>query len=338
MEIIRVGIALDDRCFAQALVRGLARECKAMMFVLLNGKEEQDCDLILTSQSSEEGRFVQLVRSFGQDRLEKPPFRLYQYKDSRQMIDDLLFIYFKLTGRIMDYRSDSRCRIFVFTAGSGGCGTTVTSLALTRVMWKVYGRRGLYINLCPINDSRKYLPGEETERFLRLLYYLDTGRDFPMDSFISCGEEMDYISTALLNPYFNQVSPGLLQQLLERLDGLGRYDFLTLDVGNHLERRSDSLLQKADAVVFLWNDREFFPGEYAKIVSREIKKLAGAGIFLSVHNFAEDDSGADKDGIYISHSNELNHLAANGVFSIPLTKSYGIEVTALAEKLAEVLE
>lgn len=337
MEVIRVGIALDDRCFARALVRGLARECKAMMFVLLDGEEQPDCDLILTSQSSEEKHVVQLVRLCGQDRLEQPPFRLYRYYDSRRMVESISFIYYRLTGVAVDYHTDEQCKVVLFAAGAGRCGTTVTALAVSRMIWKLYGKRGLYLNLCPLNDSAKYLSCDGEERFLRLLYYLDTEKDFPLDSFIRSEEEMGYIPAPLVNPYFHEVDAEVLRRLLEKLKTAGQYDFLVLDVGNHLERRNTELLYKADAVVFLWDDRAIFPGKYAEAVFREIKEQSREGMFIPVHNFAEDDRQIAEGEFCISAHAELTADCSDGVFAIPLTKSYGIEITALAEKLTEVL-
>ena len=115
MEIIKVGIYHDDRVFARALAIGLARESRTIHFVLINNMDsKEELDLILSSRESDNPKVVQLVQNQELKQRDATPYRLFQYEESRSLIDDLLFIYFKMTGRVLEYRGTSKCRLLTF--------------------------------------------------------------------------------------------------------------------------------------------------------------------------------------------------------------------------------
>lgn len=124
----------------------------------------------------------------------------------------------------------------------------------------IYGAKSLYMNLCPLDDSRKYLEEEGEESLLKLLYYLEQDRAFPLGSFITETEEIDYVNTGVINTYFNEMRPLLMERFLKKMDSLGKYDFLILDMGNHLCRENKKLLAGADCAVLISDGERSRPG------------------------------------------------------------------------------
>ena len=95
MEIIKVGIYHDDRVFARALAIGLARESRTIHFVLINNMDsKEELDMILSSRESDNPKVVQLVQNQELKQRDATPYRLFQYEESRSLIDDLLFYLF----------------------------------------------------------------------------------------------------------------------------------------------------------------------------------------------------------------------------------------------------
>lgn len=338
MEMIKVGIYHDDAAFARALAIGLARESRTILFVLMEKQDTaEELDLVLSSERSEKPEFVQLVHYQEMEHSDSPPYRLYQYKESRSLIDDLLFIYFKMTDRVLEYKGTCRCRLMTLVSDAGGSGTTMTGIAMAKTLNRVYGLQVLYLNLCPVDDSKKYLRSDRTANMLKLLYYLDTGKKFPLESFISRGEEMDYINTDVINAYFNDIKPALMTQFLKKVDELGRYDYLMFDMSSHFSRENRRIMENCDLVVFIhrWHNKE--PTAYYEAVSQEVRKNAGGLRFLTIVNFAGDDWPAETcEAMWISEDRKALRLdKKEGVFEIDLSKNYGIEIAAIAKRIVE---
>ena len=329
MEVIKVGICLEDRAFGEALAVGLAREAGSMRFFLLERVSEGDfCDLILSSGSEADDRVVEMVRdSQAHNCTGPPPYKVYRYKETQNLISDLVFIYFRLTGKVIEHRGSSVCRLIVFLADGGGCGTTSTALASARMLYRIYGAKSLYMNLCPLDDSRKYLEEEGEESLLKLLYYLEQDRAFPLGSFITETEEIDYVNTGVINTYFNEMRPLLMERFLKKMDSLGKYDFLILDMGNHLCRENKKLLAGADCAVLMSDGERSRPGKYREKISREIFKRVERGRLLYVKNFVGDDwTEEDTRQLCITKQEEQK---------LQLEWSYGTEISMLAREIME---
>lgn len=328
MEVIKVGICLDDRTFGQALAIGLAREAAGIRFYILDRPEAGAfCDLILSSGPGDDERFVEMVRDPAAQNNSEPPYRVYRYKESQNLINDLLFIYFRKTGKVLENCGSANCRLVLFLAEGGGCGTTSMALSSARMLYQIYGSRSLYMNLCPIDDSKKYLEDGGEESLLKLLYYLDQNRNFPIESFITETEEVDYVNTNVINTYFNEMKPNLMNRFLEKVDKLGKYDFLIVDIGNHLSRENKKLLSGADCVVLISDGQRIRPGRYRERISEEITKRVERGKLLYVKNFAGDDwNEEDSDKLCVTRQEDSD---------LRLIRNYGNEIGIIAKEIME---
>ena len=80
-----------------------------------------------------------------------------------------------------------------------------------------------------------------------------------------------------------------MERFLKKMDSLGKYDFLILDMGNHLCRENKKLLAGADCAVLISDGERSRPGKYREKISREIFKRVERGRLLYVKNFVGDD-------------------------------------------------
>lgn len=339
MEIIKVGIFLQDRDFAQAMARGLARECKKMNFYLLGNLDEKDAyDLILSTEPADDPKVVLLDHIPRNENIAgQPPFCLYKYRESQTLIHQLLFIYFKLTGKNIEHKGMAKSRLLIFASVTGGCGATSLSVAAAESLRILYGSRCLYVNLCPVNDAVRYLHFDESENLLKLFYYLDRDVDFPVESLITHTDNMDFFSTGLFNSYFGEMTPMRIEGFLERIEKLCVYDFVLLDIGNHFCRGNKELLGYADLAVLISREDMKLPGKYLERVTGEIERRVESGRLVSVVNYTgaswhQDES---QDIIHISEDQDAFRERDDGLLEPVLTGNYGMEVSALARKIME---
>lgn len=352
MALIKAGIFLKDRIFAEAFAEGLSRQAGPIRFYLLSAFEEGNfCDLILAEPDWDRGEcmfgegvsessrcgIVELVRQPGEENLfGKPPYRIYRYKESPNLLNDLLFVYFKMTGRSLENYGDAKCRIIVFLSECGGCGATSIALASARMLYQIYGSRVLYLNLCPLNDTGDDKDGRESGRFVKLLYYLQQNREFPISSFITEEEELDCVDTGIVNGYFNEMKPLYMQRLLEKIGRLGKYDFLFLDIGNHLSRENRNLISGAECTVLVSDGERKRSGKYRNIISREITKKLEHGRIIHIRNFADDSWEDDNaDETELSEGEEIFCISRQRDGNLQLTQNFGNEVSEVAKVIME---
>ena len=281
--MMKVGVNLKDQDFARALVKGLAAEGRNIFFSLcdLNDEaEDGDFDLVVTDRVMNAPHHIQLVKcSEAAECLDGPPYRIFAYEDARNFVSKLLHIYFLETGRNLEFSGDSRCKILVFSSLSACLDATALALATGEMLDRYFGCRCLYLNLCPIDGSKCFLPESSSKGLLTLLYYLSQDRDFPLTSFIKKSLHVDAIDTKTLNPYFDELDVALVRRLLKKIDDMGSYDYLLLDVGNHFSRGNKSFLSLAEEVILVTDRQDQIPAPFFHSVLRLLEE-AGAGCYI----------------------------------------------------------
>lgn len=277
--MMKVGVELNDRDFAQALVRGLASEGRKICFVLLeDGCSEQDFDLILTNRERDGTRYVLLVSHPDEVCIfEGPPYRIFRYQDAKSFVSQLLFIYYRETGRNLEFAGEFHCKPLVFTSVSGGPASTALALSMAELLDKHFGCRCLYLNLCPIDGSKRFINGNGGRGLLTLLYYLEQEKDFPMTSFISKTLHVDHIDTYISNPYFDELHPLQLHRLLKKIDEMGIYSYLLLDIGNHLSRGNKQIFSQGTDVILVTEKEDRLPEPFFEEFLKLLEQFCDGG-------------------------------------------------------------
>lgn len=277
--MMKVGVQLKDTDFARALVRGLSAEGRNLCFAFVDDfAGDEGFDLVLTDQEERSSRYVLLVKDPEETRIyDGSPYRIFRYTNARDFVSGLLYIYHRETGRNLEFAGDTRCKILVFASVSGEPDATAIALATGELLDKHFGCRCLYLNLCPIDGSKRFLPDGSGHGFLKLLYYLSQERDFPLSSFIRQYFQKDYIDISFSNPYFDELDSLRLHRLLKKIDELGQYDYLILDVGNHLTRGNKTVLAQAEEIVLVSAEENRLPAPFFQKITDLLERLGGQG-------------------------------------------------------------
>ena len=151
---------------------------------------------------------------------------------------------------------------------------------------------------------------------MKLLYYLDQEKEFPISAFSTEREELDFVNTGVINSYFSEMKPFLMRRFLNKIDQLGKYDFLIVDMGNHLSRENRKMLGYADCTVMLCDSQRVRPGKYRQRIARE-----------RVENFADD--------MVCEQEPQTLYIAAQRDTDLRLEKNYGMEIGILAREIME---
>ena len=323
---MKVGVQLDDEDFARALVRGLAVESRNICFLMGRADETGlEADLILSENASGLKKEICLVETLEEERIyDGPPYRIYRYRDAGAFVGNLVHIYYLETGKNPVLCGDIRCRTLCFTSLSGGSEATALAILTGQILYKHYGARCLYLNLCPLDGSKRFLPDCDSKGLLTLLYYLDQKKDFPLDPFIETGSSVDHIRTSLSNSYFDELGLEQLKRLLQKIDDLGTYTFLLLDLGNHLTRNHKVLLGQSEEAILVSGSKDLQPASFFSRVKGLLEDLVPEGRLRVV-------------SLDLSKSEEENacELLENGLLDLSAMKGVQWEAGPLAKKLME---
>lgn len=335
MERLKVGIAMKDGSFAAALVRGLSREAGNMLFTILcEPWKTENFNLVLTDFEADEisdaglneGECIRLTSAEEGEDAED----IFKYEDCRTLVNRMIYIFYERTGRVAEYRGNSSYRVIVFGQVSGGCGATSAALGTAAMLGTIYGARCLYLNLCPFDDSKRYIEESHKEGLVRLLYHLHRDEDFPLESFIGESEFVDSFMTGVINKYALEMDGVMFNRLLKAVERLGRYDYFIVDVGNFLHRTNLKLLEAADCLVLLCREEAGQRPAYMDRIYEEIEQRTGKSL-IKVVNFADEyDEGL---GISVDHS---AFVKMGGRVKIDINGNYGLEVAAVAREIAGV--
>lgn len=277
--MMKVGVQLKDTDFARALVRGLSAEGRNLCFAFGDDfAGDEDFDLVLTDQAERSSRHVLLVTDPEETRIyDGSPYRIFRYTHARDFISSLLYILHHETGRNLEFVGDTCCKTLVFASVSGEPDATAIALATGELLYKHFGCRCLYLNMCPIDGSKRFLPDGSGQGFLTLLYYLSQEKEFPLSSFIRQYFQKDYIDISFSNPYFDELDSLRLHRLLKKIDELGQYTYLILDVGNHLTRGNKTVLAQAEEIILVSAEENRLPAPFFQKITGLLERLGGQG-------------------------------------------------------------
>ena len=349
MERMKIGIAIKNENYGKIFARGLSMVSHNMTYYVLGEgnkiSEEPDPDVILSDLPYEE--LVELGLE------QKPVIELshedkdeciFIFDDTRTIVDRIVYFYYEKTGKLAEYRGNSKSRLLVFCGLSGGCGVTSTALSVARMLETIYGSYCLYLNICPVDDSRRYLEERDGGGMLKLLYHLTREDDFPIESFIEEEEGLFSFATRAMNKYAMEIDDVLFNRLLGIVEKLGKYDYVIVDAGNCWSRSRLKILEPADCVVLVSKDHKGGKFAYEDSARAEIARYAGDDL-LEVVNFAPDDDDADNIGwddpeseahAMVLSENGQAFIPMGGRVRIDLKGNYGLEIAAIAKKIVEV--
>lgn len=351
MAIITVGILSEDMNYGKALAKGLSREASPMEFFVMdkNSWDSQsgldiasDLDMVLTDMDICGENIIRLMDTPQCENIYgESPFAVFRYKKSRSLINDLLFVYFKLTGKRVECKNDEGARIIAFGGMSGGAGTTSTAIATAIMMHRLYGKRSIYLNVSPLDDSMKYLGANQATDIVKLLYYLESDPEgdmnIPVESFINeyC-EGLDYLSSSLFGITLNSASQDTLMRLLGKIQDLGKYECVIVDMGTSLTKFNSPISTIFDKVILTERvDKAAAPWFTENISPRATHIYGEENLFHINTFFGPIDYDRDYQSQFLLEYDEGVFVERDGLIAINLSGGFGTQIKELVIKLEE---
>ncbi len=164
------------------------------------------------------------------------------------ILDALNQLWFWRMGRPAEYLSLSRVSSAAFCGAGGGSGVTACALSCARMLHEVYGRKCLYLNMTPVDDSGNYLKKEGSCSLLPLLYALKRGRHVPILPYLAEDAGVWYFRGTVTG-LDEHVGAADLDMLIAELQRQGGFHHILLDFGTGLTEHHIELMQSCGAVL-----------------------------------------------------------------------------------------
>lgn len=195
------------------------------------------------------GRIAALVERAGEAEGEWPEIMLFQ---------PLSGILAGIRGLMTDASAGEECRLWTVFSASGGAGKTTAALNLARQAGE-RGMRVLYLNLEPLNATSGLTGCPEPDSLSRLLYALQTGADrFDAEWARRVRHHprllADFIDAPEWPAERTAMTPELLEALIGRLRGMGRYDLVIADPDSGVSDWHARLISLSGRVLWLVPD------------------------------------------------------------------------------------
>lgn len=365
METVRIGVIVEDKAYRNALLRGLSHESRDFQFVSIDicRKDRVDdpeciaqtdtvsrtgddgkiasCQIILADPwFCDSGAYVipeetVLIRltyhemydmSFDRDDME-----IFRYEDAEVFISKIIYYYSRKNGIDLYFHGRKKCRKIVFSSPSGGSGTTSAAVTSARFLKYRFGKKTLFISLCPLDGSRKFTGTDDGGNMMALLYHLSAGDDVPLCKFISSSEGVDHFRGQSNNRAVAEMTVTELKRLIHMIDDMGEYNYVLFDCGNHVGSLARFLLDRADVRVIVKQKKD--PDDSGLLFTEE----DSTGKLIRVTDFDDEKRGEppekpDADDVSLTYDPDAFVTGGRRTY-IDIRGRYGHDVSRLAEKI-----
>lgn len=329
LEIIRVGIQIRDRGYAEALVRGLSRESRNMAFLL---DETENTNLVLTDMAYPEeyklDRYLYLVA--GNEVAVDREDLIFRYEDCRSIVNRLTCLYYLLTGRNLEYQGTTVFRAISFVSGTGGAGVTSLCLSVGRMMSILYGCHCLYLSLTPLDGAGQYEGICDGRDLQKLFFRLETKQEVPLGAHIVSDGYLDRLRVPFLNHYLTEIDGTLLASLMSAVDRMGHYDFVLIDIGTMYAGGAVDLLRNSDGLVCVCDGRRLIGEDRLSKVMETLQLSVTKGIWVT--NMVRERGRLDGEKIVIGFCQQA-FVQKGERIEVDLNTAYGADVAMLCERI-----
>ena len=310
---MRVKLIINDKEYLKAITEVIGANDKDICVEIENRRENMELDgesLIVTDISPERfgsgvlknfsNRMIFLtdnpgdsVNSADADGL----YRLFKYDSISSIIADMSQVNYVWRGETTS--SQGLSRVFAVCSNCEDITASVCRALARQILFR-HGGEILVISLRYIND---YGTADESDRsrFSKLMYYTDSGRDFPADAFTySDSYGIGYLR---LPHGINPVAFLSIEELAALIRNMCRrkYETIVLDIGPVFSECNNRIINAADNIVFVNDDRNVFNIEEVLTddSSSRLRKMQvvenGNRIELKIDDYVRDVYGVEND-------------------------------------------
>lgn len=261
---------------------------------------------------------------------------IFRYEDARVFVNKIIYYYARIKGIDLYFHGKRKLRKVVFSSAQGGSGTTSAAMTTARFLKYRFGKKTLFVSLCPVDGSRRFTGSGDGGNILSLLYHLSVGDDVPLCKFISSSEGVDHFRGMMSNRAASEMTCTELKRLIQMIDGMGEYDYVIFDVGDHIGTLAKFLFDRADVRVVVSQKGSL--GENGMM--SELLESRKAGEIIRVTDFDEPLSGSGEDAgasagesdVSLTYDPEAFVRGGERTY-IDIRGKYGRDVGRLAERI-----
>ena len=347
METVRIGVIVSDMAYRNALLRGLSHESRDLQFISASARDDdrmiRACQIVIADTEALEGEKIEkesgtalihlTYREMYDSSYSGSEMEIFRYEDARVFVNKIIYYYAKVKGIDLYFHGKRKCRKVVFSSVSGGCGTTSAAITSARFLKYRFGKKTLFMSLCPFDGSRKFTGSGDGGNIVSLLYHLKAQDDVPLGKFISSSEGVDHFRGQSNNRLVAEMTVSDLKRLIQMIDEMGDYEFVIFDVGTNLGSLAKFLFERADVHVVV-RQKNGFDEEPQR--GGENPGADDTGKVIRVTDLNEEvldgDSDQDKDDVLLTYDPDAFVRSENRV-KIDIRGRYGRDVSHLAEKI-----
>ncbi len=194
--------------------------------------------------------------------------RIAKYQRVDMLYKAILDLYSQ-GGRVRRFsdlnNNGNACRVYGFLSAGGGVGTTTVARAYA-AKCALY-EKVLYLDMGILGFEWKQ---DETEHGMdEILIALKSRRDILpiklMSAVSSTKEKVSVYASCKDSLHLLEVSGEDIARLVNAIRGLGEYDKLILDIGNHFSEREFEMAGQADCLVYVAEDNDCERKKYEKL-------------------------------------------------------------------------
>lgn len=177
-----------------------------------------------------------------------------KYQKAEKFINDILLIYAEKTGRVEAVATgDKETKILGFYSPVGGSGKTTLALAAS-VSIARQGKRVFYLNAEKINSTVSLLNEGENSSMSDVYLALKTkgsnvGLRIMANKCTDSETNISYIKPSESSLEINEITSAEFVRLLSEFEGLGEFDYVTVDFDSEFTKEKAKILEKCDKII-----------------------------------------------------------------------------------------
>ncbi len=284
MEAIRVGVYMEDIYHAEAIATALNYLGGFEACGIDNEGGFDDFDVMIVQDDIREKHLscdkpnIRIVSDKLKEDMNSSPIRIHMAQNVKVLAEGLAYS----LGRKSIYqdtaRDSEKARVIVVSSDKGGVGVTTLSVALGRCLYRLFEERALYLSLSPYNSAALSLlslsekADEYRGSFVRLIYGIQSGKDYLIQASIAEGQDIDAVKIPAVNIDCAAISECELERLAEKAAKLG-YAYILIDMGNQFDDIKKRIIENAFCLISVNSGVKYQSGARRSIyVSNTVSK------------------------------------------------------------------
>lgn len=274
---------------------------------------------------------------------------IYKYGGLERISSELQIAFSEVTGRGRISLHKNRTKLFGFTSGAGGVGTSCIAIATGRELASLDKRDALYLSFEQTESTSVYFPMDQGRASIsEYLYYLFSKDKEVTASFIDSFLISDMYGLCAFRPSkalneLPQLSCDQLMQFLDSICATGRFRYILADFPAQTSDCILHLMKSCHNIFFiddggplsLWKNKKFTENISAKSyeeIREQIKWVTNKWTPAAEEEKEEEDV-SDSHRFFVEYDRE-SFMTSDFYIDISLQRCFGLGVKKIADECA----